>query len=233
MQEQAIPPPSEDRQPSPTLARLIALGDDLGAGDLKLRWRRCTSWLEQAEREIHNARYDEAFIFCWIAFNAAYSVDTQDTRESHELVSIRKYLALLSGLDSGKSMERAVFDSENRWNQIEQIIGNQFIYADFWKYQQSDPPSNSWHVSLEASREKLRRERRNRDVRGVLEEVFKRLYVMRNQLVHGAATYNGSVNRRQVQWGAALLYLLLPVFLDLMFRNPDADWGAPKYPVLR
>ena len=50
--------------------------------------------------------------------------------------------------------------------------------------------------------------------------VFDRLYVLRNQLVHGGATWNSSVNRAQVRDGAAILGFLLPVFVDLMMDNP-------------
>ncbi len=39
---------------------------------LGLRPRRCTSWLERAEQEMGRCDYDAAFIFYWIAFNAAY-----------------------------------------------------------------------------------------------------------------------------------------------------------------
>ena len=40
---------------------------------LGLRPRRCTSWLERAEREMASGDYDAAFIFYWIAFDAAYT----------------------------------------------------------------------------------------------------------------------------------------------------------------
>ena len=40
---------------------------------LRLRTRRCTSWLGRAEQEMASRDYDAAFIFYWIAFNAAYA----------------------------------------------------------------------------------------------------------------------------------------------------------------
>ena len=214
------------------MSRLITLREEVGQGDLGLRWRRCTSWLEQAEKELANHCFDEAFIFCWVAFNAAYSVDTPEPRESFELQSIRDYFALLRDLDDEKSIEQALFDNETRWTQMQEILRNEYIFVPFWENQRSSSESTNWQESLEKSLEKVRRARVYRDVEPVLEEVFSRLYVLRNQLVHGASTYNGSLNRKQVQWGAAFLYLLLPVFLELMFRNPEGDWGIPKYPAL-
>ena len=62
--------------------------------------------------------------------------------------------------------------------------------------------------------------------------LFDRLYVLRNQLVHGGATWNSSVNREQVKDGANILSFLVPIFVDLMMDNPQTDWGAPYYPVV-
>ena len=59
------------------------------------------------------------------------------------------------------------------------------------------------------------------------------LDVLRNQLVHGGATWNSSINRAQVKDGAAVLGWLLPVFIDIMLDNPDQDWGKPYYPVVK
>ena len=55
--------------------------------------------------------------------------------------------------------------------------------------------------------------------------------MLRNQLVHGGATWNSGVNRDQVRDGAHILAVLVPVFIDLMMDNPQAPWGAPYYPV--
>ena len=60
----------------------------------------------------------------------------------------------------------------------------------------------------------------------VLSLVFDRLYVLRNLLVHGGATWNSRVNRDHVRDGAAILAFLMPVFVDVMMDNPDEDWGV-------
>ena len=66
----------------------------------------------------------------------------------------------------------------------------------------------------------------------VLSFVFDRFYVLRNQLVHGGATWNSDVNRDQVRDGASLLGCLLPIFVDLMMDNPQHEWPMPNYPVV-
>ena len=69
------------------------------------------------------------------------------------------------------------------------------------------------------------------DTVAVLMTLFNRLYVLRNQLMHGGATWGGKVNRRQVGDGAAIMGALVPHFVDLMMDHPDEDWGEPPYPV--
>ena len=66
----------------------------------------------------------------------------------------------------------------------------------------------------------------------VLSILFDRLYVLRNQLLHGGATWNSAANRSQVRDGAAILCHLLPLFIDLMMDNPHEDWAMPLYPVI-
>ena len=61
--------------------------------------------------------------------------------------------------------------------------------------------------------------------------LFNRLYILRNQLVHGGATWKGKVNRSQVQDGKRILGTLVPVFVEIMMDNPQEDWGKPYYPV--
>ena len=220
--------PSQDLEPSPTVARLLALREEVGYEDLGLRWRRCTSWLSQAELEIRNGNFDAAFIFCWIAFNAAYSEDSPDANEARELESIRTYCAKVTGLDGDGTIESAIWD--NHRDRIGRLLDNEYIYAPFWQSRHDGPGGRAWQDRFRDSRARVERAGTRRETRPVLEELFARLYVLRNQLVHGGATFKGSVNRLQVEYGAVVLYFLLPVFLEIMFRNPEAGWGIPKYP---
>jgi hypothetical protein len=62
--------------------------------------------------------------------------------------------------------------------------------------------------------------------------LFDRLYMLRNQLIHGGATWNSSVNRDQLRDGCEILGCLVPIMVDLMMDNPQEDWGRPFYPVI-
>ena len=67
------------------------------------------------------------------------------------------------------------------------------------------------------------------DTDRVLYEVFVRLYTLRNQLMHGGATWNSSVNRAQLRDGRALL---ARVMLGVMMDHPTRFDGKPFYPVI-
>ena len=66
----------------------------------------------------------------------------------------------------------------------------------------------------------------------LLSVVFNRLYTLRNQLIHGGATWDGKVNRDQLRDCSRLLGKLVPVIIALMMDNPDALWGDAVYPVV-
>lgn len=72
----------------------------------------------------------------------------------------------------------------------------------------------------------------NRNTAAVLGVLFNRIYTLRNQIMHGGATWNSSVNRDQLRDCANLLGKLVPVIILLMLDNPDTLWGDACYPVV-
>lgn len=102
----------------------------------------------------------------------------------------------------------------------------------FWAHHNGVPGNADWAEKLERSRIAIGHALREHDTARILSILFDRLYVLRNQLVHGGATWNSDVNRAQVKDGTALLGCLLPVFIDLMMDNPAQDWPMPHYPVV-
>ncbi|MNG27738.1 hypothetical protein D3C84_1129020 [compost metagenome] len=63
--------------------------------------------------------------------------------------------------------------------------------------------------------------------------MFNRIYTLRNQLMHGGATWDGSVNRIQLRDCAKLLGKLVPLVILLMLDNPKTLWGDACYPVVK
>ena len=78
---------------------------------LRLRARRCTSWLEPAEKAMASRDYDAAFIFYWIAFNAAYAEGGAEVfvagRGKGETEERKAYLDKIIALDG----EGTVYDA--------------------------------------------------------------------------------------------------------------------------
>jgi hypothetical protein len=69
------------------------------------------------------------------------------------------------------------------------------------------------------------------DVYTYLRLVLARLYVLRNQLIHGSATWGGETNRAQVQDAAQILRSFVPIMIEIIMDDPDQEWGEPLYPV--
>jgi hypothetical protein len=55
---------------------------------------------------------------------------------------------------------------------------------------------------------------------------------LRNQLVHGNATWKGSINRQQVNDSFKIISNLQPVFLSIMMDNPNENWGNLAFPIV-
>ena len=63
--------------------------------DLGLRVHRAISWIGRAEREAQD--HDAAFIFLWVAFNAAYA-DERDIDSTRPLGDRRQFIELIDRL---------------------------------------------------------------------------------------------------------------------------------------
>jgi hypothetical protein len=66
----------------------------------------------------------------------------------------------------------------------------------------------------------------------VLSIVLSRLYTLRNQLMHGGATWNSSVNRDQIRDCGNLLGKLVPLVIEIMMDSVNTLWGDACYPVV-
>ena len=137
----------------------------------------------------------------------------------------------LVGLDGSKRIYNAVW--QRFPNEIRVLLNNEHVFAPFWNHHNGIEGYEDWADTLAASQKVIATAMAQQDTARLLSIVFDRLYVLRNQLVHGGATWNSSVNRRQVTDGAAVLGTLMPLFIDIMMDNPQHDWGRPFYPVVR
>lgn len=194
-----------------------------------LRVHRSISWLGRAEA---CGKDDDArFIFLWIAFNAAYA----DERELQsvaigERAAFLDYFTRLVALDVQRRIYQALWQRFS--GPVRLLMENRYVFNPFWQHHNGIDGFADWEERFKASSRAFAGAFRAGDSARVLSFVFDRLYVLRNQLVHGGATWNSSVNRPQVRDGAAILAFLMPVFVDIMMDNPGDAWGKPFYPVV-
>ena len=194
---------------------------------LGLRVHRALSWLERAEKEPDDP--DAAFIFYWIAFNAAYAKDRPYSMEYTERSQFTEFFDTILSLDSNNSIYDAIW---NRFSDsIRLLLDNKFVFQPFWEYH-AGRGREDWERSFESSKSMVGRALADIDTGVILSALFDRLYVLRIQLMHGGASWDSSVNRDQVRDGARILAFLVPIFVELMMSRPDVEWGPPDYPVV-
>lgn len=196
--------------------------------NLGLRTHRAISWIGRAEVETEDL--DAAFAFYWIAFNAAYADDRAQADRPAERSAFEDYFLKLVRLDH----TRRIYDVI--WGRfpgaIRSLLNNRYVFQPFWAFHNGIPGNESWESAFDASRRRAGKALAEQNTHGVLTILFDRLYVLRNQIVHGGSTWNSAINRNQLRDGVAILANLIPVFIDVMMENPHEDWGSPHYPVV-
>lgn len=195
---------------------------------LTLRTHRALSWLGRAEQEAHDE--DARFLLLWISFNAAYANEARESGDLTERKVLNLFLTRLVDADHEKLLHEIV------WNQfpnsIRMLIGNQFVYQPFWQYKTGIKTEQEWKNEFASSKSAAHHALGQMDTAKVLGITFDRLYTLRNQIVHGGATWNGSVNRSQMRDGANIMGQLVPAIIHLMMENHHQIWGDPCYPVV-
>ena len=196
---------------------------------LGLRIHRGLSWLERAE--LCENDDDAKFIFLWISLNSAYADEIHREEDVPERSVHFRFMTRLVSLDRDNLLYDLV------WTRfagpVRVLLDNRFVFQPFWDFHNGRIPESEWQRRFQAETRRVRWALRdqNRTVT-VLAILLARLYTLRNQLMHGGATWRGSVNRDQIRDGTAILNDLVPLVIHLMMDHPDEDWGDPCYPVI-
>ena len=211
------------------------------------RLRRANSWLALSEDSDSD---DEAFIFLWIAFNAAYGTQftdpTHDGNAPSEFSKFKDFLMEILKRDS-RSTISAILSGKSLAGRVNHLLHNQYVFEPFWRSLRAETKEDgaSWRDQFErrnaAVAENFRKlnETRRSEVevtclQEALVEVFLRLYTLRNQVFHGGATYATGRGRKQVRDGSFIMATLVPVILSIMEddikENPSTEvWGEVAY----
>ena len=198
--------------------------------DVALRVHRSLSWLTRAEGQQDDD--DAAFIFYWLAFNALYAREKVEYSESieGERGAYKIFFEKIAKLDKN----HRIYDE--LWHQfsdpVRNLMRNKYVYQPFWNHYNQIPGNENWEERFEKTKEMSLRALQREDTTRILDLIFDRLYVLRNQVFHGAATWQSSVNREQIKDSKNILAFMVPIFVDLMMSNPNTYWGRPCYLVV-
>ena len=190
------------------------------------RMRRARSWLHLSE---NSKSHDEKFIFLWIAFNAAYGTelpsDNEDKnkspnenpsrRRSEEIRRFTDFVSKIVERDHEKAIETILWKKfpgldlfENKKKSsgpVEGLLKNNYVFSLFWKWVKGKREGENWEAKFEESNQRVFKARKEGNVHMVLEEVLKRLYVLRNQIIHGGTTYVVGKGRDQIRDGSRIM----------------------------
>ncbi len=208
------------------LGKKFRQGIDAHDQNTRLRIHRAISWIARAQAEQND--HDARFVFLWIAFNAAYASEL--ALEGCARDQIAAYFKRLIERDAQGRVAALLLRQFT--GPIRTMIANKYVFEPFWRALREHDDSDRWKTKFEEDNRLALRAVMEGGTEHVLAVVFDRLYVLRNQLVHGGATWNSSVNRNQVRDGSNLMMSLVPVLVELMIDHPDAGFGDILYPVL-
>ena len=195
---------------------------------LSLRVHRALSWLNRAEKESEDR--DARFIFLWVAFNAAYANEILDRQKFPERRLFQSFLRRLVDSDSDKLLYELVWDQYP--GAIRLLIDNKYVFQPFWDFHNGQKTEEAWQLAFQRSKSSALRALGKEDTRKVMGIMFDRLYTLRNQLLHGGATWNSNINRSQITQGAEIMGYVVPIVIHLMINDHQRVWCEACYPVV-
>jgi len=183
-----------------------------------IRIWRGLSWLERAEGA---EDVEGRFISLWIAFNAVYGY-LEDGTSAPDHATWQKFLADIVAADGRDQLNTILWGEQLT---VLRLIDDKYLFRPFWLGQ---PDAEE---KLKRSRQRAMNSYTSRQTLAVLQELFERLYVMRQQVLHGAATSGSKLNRTTLSRCTDVLSHVMPAMIDIMIAaGPDADWGEVCFP---
>ncbi len=189
-----------------------------------IRLHRAFSWLRQAEQIEGDDALDFALMCLWTAFNALYGQWDDRAREPvGDRECWRNFVDRILGLDVGGHVGNVL--TEHR-DLVMALLDDEYLSRYFWEEPSSKRAGQSKKAKYDARTWYFEKKWAL-----ILDRVIERIYLLRCQLVHGAATYGGQLNREALTRCTTMLGHLLPaVSVVLIDHGADEDWGQMCYP---
>ena len=184
-----------------------------------IRMWRGISWLERSE-SIEDT--DSRFIALWIAFNAIYGYAKEDGLSARDRETWQAFVTRIIQADKTDQLGEIL---QRNQLAVLHLIENRYLFRFFWL---GDPNAEK---KLAAARRSAMVNFQNHSCVGIFQELFERLYVLRSQVFHGAATAHSKLNREYLESGTRLLAEIVPTMIGIMLEaGPTEDWGDVCFP---
>jgi len=226
MTEQTVAIPtvrSLRRRWKPHKQRLNAEG---GEQPTSIRFHRACSWIDRVEKNAEGEDHDVDLISLWISFNSLYGQWDEERREPKpDRECWRTFVDTLLRLDESGHVADALTEHKRL---VMTLLDDEYLSSFFWQ----EPCAKRAGQSRKAKHNAQSWYIEKRWVM-VLDQLLDRIYLMRCQLVHGAATHGGRLNRTSLKRCVWMMQRLLPAFLMVWIdHGADEDWGVMCYPPL-
>ncbi|AYO56242.1 HEPN domain-containing protein [Acinetobacter wuhouensis] len=192
-----------------------------------LRIQRGLSWFKKAVQLDDDL--DLKFISLWIGFNAVYA---QELMNPSDPQGFEQFLGKVCQFDQQQKIYHLIWDKLNQ--SVRVLLVNPYVFQSFWDFQNKKISQTDWKGCFDLEKRRVHQALQSKDTVDLLFVIFNRLYTLRNQLMHGGATYKSSLNRKQLQDACHILVALLPAFIHILLEHSkDLDLGKPFYPVVQ
>ncbi|MYN67305.1 MAG: hypothetical protein F4X11_20135 [Acidobacteria bacterium] len=205
------------------------------------RVRRARSWLKKSKRAHSDV---ERFLYLWISFNAAYGqtadngrFGAEGPRGPCETEIQEKFLHKICERDRPTRRLQAIVTGKECARAIRGLMKNEFIYEPYWDCVRAKSPFDAGKFAEENGgvERAITPGSLDLDPRQALPRIFRRLYTLRNQIVHGGVTVRNGWGRKQLRDGSRIMEKVIPAVLNIMKRDianePSSErWGHLRYP---
>jgi hypothetical protein len=192
-----------------------------------VRLHRAFSWLARCEKVVAGQDDDLLLICLWVAFNGVYGKWDEQQREPFaDRRCWREFLNRLLAIDKENRLMRMLLD---RRELIMSILDDHYLSSFFWeepnnvragKSKKAKYDARTWYVEKKWGM--------------ILDRLLERVYLLRCQLIHGAATFGGKLNRDSLgRCIVVLRHLLDAALLAVIEDDGKEDWGVMCYPPLK
>ena len=211
------------RRWKPTKERLNAA---VPSHPTSIRIHRALSWLQRVEQIEEGTDLDLVLVCQWIAFNSLYGQWDETRREPRaDRDCSRRFLDRILELDPDGQVEEILIEHKRL---VMSLLDDEYLSSFFWQEPSARRAGQSKKAKYDARTWYLEKRWPM-----VLDRLIERVYLMRCQLIHGAATFGSRLNRTSLRRCATMLGHLLPAVLLVMIdRGADESWGPMCYPPL-